>query len=199
MSFPTLLQVAKAEREKEEIMHQVSKVTRGVNRRQSFGPMSGVGDRRRSLGRMETGGTGAGDVAEMRRNLDRVELDLDRDRRSLGGDQLYDGRRTFGREDLDRQSLLDNLELLNQDIDRKEEQQEKLLAQMRDLLTKYEESEGLKKQVVGELEAVSSKLKESSREVERLGEQLGEKDNLLKDSERKRAELKSKALQSIKE
>lgn len=148
---------------------------------------------------METGGTGAGDVAEMRRNLDRVELDLDRDRRSLGGDQLYDGRRTFGREDLDRQSLLDNLELLNQDIDRKEEQQEKLLAQMRDLLTKYEESEGLKKQVVGELEAVSSKLKESSREVERLGEQLGEKDNLLKDSERKRAELKSKALQSIKE
>lgn len=149
---------------------------------------------------MDTAGTG--DVSEMRRNLDRVELDLDRENRGMGRsdfDQFYDGRRAFGREEMDVQSLMDNLEMLNQDIDRKEEQQERLLVQMRDLLAKYEESEGAKKQVVAELESVNNKLKDSSREVERLSEQLGDKDKLLKDSERKRTELKSKALQSIKE
>ena len=191
-----MFQVTKGEREKDEILHQVSKVARGVNRRQSLGPI----DRRRSLGRVDAAGTG--DVSEMRRNLDRVELDLDRENRGMGRpdfDQFYDGRRAFARDDMDVQSLMDNLEMLNQDIDRKEEQQERLLVQMRDLLAKYEESEGAKKQVVAELESVNNKLKESSREVERLSEQLGDKDKLLKDSERKRTELKGKALQSIKE
>lgn len=98
-----------------------------------------------------------------------------------------------------RLDMLNNLELLHQDIDRKDEQQERLLGQMRDLLSKYEESEEQKKRCMSELETVNKKLKEASKDVRELEEQLEEKDNQLKDSDKKRTELRNKALQSIKE
>ncbi|KAJ7373185.1 hypothetical protein OS493_014333 [Desmophyllum pertusum] len=100
---------------------------------------------------------------------------------------------------MDRYDLLNNLDLLHQDMDRKDEQQERLLGQMRDLLSKYEESEEQKKRYVTELETVTKKLKEASKDVQELEGQLEEKDTQLKDSDKKRTELRNKALQSIKE
>lgn len=70
---------------------------------------------------------------------------------------------------------------------------------MRDLLSKYEESEEQKKRYMNELETVTKKLKEASKDVRELEEQLEEKDSQLKDSDKKRTELRNKALQSIKE
>ena len=98
-----------------------------------------------------------------------------------------------------RFDLLNNLELLHQDMDRKDDQQERLLSQMKDLLTKYEESEEQKKRYMNELETVTKKLKEASKDVRELEEQLEERDNQLKESDKKRSELRNKALQSIKE
>ena len=98
-----------------------------------------------------------------------------------------------------RLDILHNLEALHQDIDRKDEQQERLIDQMRDLLSKYEDSEEQKKRFMSELEAVNKKLKEAMRDVQELEGQLEDKENQLKDSDRKRAELRNKALQSIKE
>ena len=98
-----------------------------------------------------------------------------------------------------RLDLLNNLEVLHQDMDRKDEQQERLLGQMRDLLSKYEESEEQKKRYVNELETVTKKLKEAAKDVQDLEGQLEDKENQLKESDKKRAELRNKALQSIKE
>ncbi|XP_078345050.1 uncharacterized protein LOC144630560 isoform X3 [Oculina patagonica] len=195
-------QVAKSEREKDDIMQQVSRLTRNATqRRQSFGPTaSGTAQLRRSLGRTE--GPGGDHVSEMRRNLDRFELERDLDRRHHAGESFYDGPsgRSFrGGEDMDRFDLLNNLEHLHQDMDRKDEQQERLLSQMKDLLSKYEESEEQKKRYINELETVNKKLKDASKDVRELEEQLEEKDNLLKESDKKRSELRNKALQSIKE
>lgn len=95
--------------------------------------------------------------------------------------------------------MLHNLEALHQDMDRKDEQQERLIGQMRDLLSKYEDSEEQKKHYANELEAVNKKLKEAMRDVQELEGQLQDKENQLKDSDRKRTELRNKALQSIKE
>ncbi|XP_020626136.1 centrosomal protein of 128 kDa-like isoform X4 [Orbicella faveolata] len=195
-------QVAKSEREKDEMMQQVTRMTRNAaQRRQSFGPTSsGTAQLRRSMGRTE--GPGGDHVSEMRRNLDRFELERDLDRRHPAGESFYDGlagRNLRGGEDMDRLDMLNNLELLHQDMDRKDEQQERLLSQMRDLLSKYEESEEQKKRYMNELETVTKKLKEASKDVRELEEQLEEKDNQLKDSDKKRTELRNKALQSIKE
>ena len=98
-----------------------------------------------------------------------------------------------------RFDLLNNLEHLHQDMDRKDEQQERLLSQMRELLTKYEESEEQKKRYMNELEAVNKKLKEANKDVQELEGQLEDKENQLKESDKKRTELRNKALQSIKE
>ncbi|XP_022798345.1 centrosomal protein of 128 kDa-like [Stylophora pistillata] len=84
-------------------------------------------------------------------------------------------------------------------MDRKDEQQERLLSQMRELLTKYEESEQQKKRYMNELEAVNKKLKEANKDVQELEGQLEDKENQLKESDKKRTELRNKALQSIKE
>lgn len=70
---------------------------------------------------------------------------------------------------------------------------------MRELLTKYEESEEQKKRYMNELEAVNKKLKEANKDVQELEGQLGDKENQLKESDKKRTELRNKALQSIKE
>ncbi|XP_032240279.2 centrosomal protein of 128 kDa isoform X2 [Nematostella vectensis] len=184
-------QVTKAEREKDEIMQQVSMVTRGTSRRQSFGPVqSGANGTRRGTV------TGAPDVRDLRLNLDRIESDLTR---RSGSRMDYDDSRGFGRGDIDRLELSQNLASLRDDIDRKEEHQERLIEQMRDLLDKYDHSEGQKKQLADELQNVTKKLKETSSEYERLSEELGERENLLKESEKKRNELKNKALSSLKE
>lgn len=195
-------QVAKSEREKDDIMQQVTKLTRNMaQKRQSFGPgSSGSAQLRRSMSRSE--GLGGDHVSEIRRNLDRFELERDLDRRNHIGDSFYDGlsgRNLRGGEDMDRLDILHNLEALHQDIDRKDEQQERLIDQMRDLLSKYEDSEEQKKRFMSELEAVNKKLKEAMRDVQELEGQLEDKENQLKDSDRKRAELRNKALQSIKE
>ncbi|XP_068688723.1 centrosomal protein of 128 kDa-like isoform X3 [Montipora foliosa] len=195
-------QVAKSEREKDDIMQQVTKLTRNMaQKRQSFGPgSSGSAQLRRSMSRSE--GLGGDHVSEIRRNLDRFELERDLDRRNHIGDSFYDGlsgRNLRGGEDMDRLDFLHNLEALHQDIDRKDEQQERLIDQMRDLLSKYEDSEEQKKRFMSELEAVNKKLKEAMRDVQELEGQLEDKENQLKDSDRKRAELRNKALQSIKE
>ncbi|XP_015752661.1 PREDICTED: tropomyosin-2-like [Acropora digitifera] len=195
-------QVAKSEREKDEIMQQAMKLTRNVTqRRQSIGPgSSGPAQLRRSFSRSE--GAGGDHLSEMRRTLDRFELERDLDRRSHFGDSFYDGmsgRNTRGVEDMDRLDMLHNLEALHQDMDRKDEQQERLIGQMRDLLTKYEDSEEQKKRYANELEAVNKKLKEAMKDVQELEGQLHDKENQLKDSDRKRTELRNKALQSIKE
>ena len=98
-------QVAKSEREKDEIMQQVTRMTRNAaQRRQSFGPTpSGTAQLRRSMGRTE--GPGGDHVSEMRRNLDRFELERDFDRRHPAGESFYDGlagRNLRGGEDMDR-------------------------------------------------------------------------------------------------
>lgn len=195
-------QVAKSEREKDEIMQQAMKLTRNMTqRRQSIGPgSSGPAQLRRSFSRSE--GAGGDHLSEMRRTLDRFELERDLDRRSHFGDSFYDGmpgRNARGVEDMDRLDMLHNLEALHQDMDRKDEQQERLIGQMRDLLTKYEDSEEQKKRYANELEAVNKKLKEAMRDVQELEGQLQDKENQLKDSDRKRTDLRNKALQSIKE
>ncbi|XP_074628878.1 uncharacterized protein LOC141886577 isoform X5 [Acropora palmata] len=195
-------QVAKSEREKDEIMQQAMKLTRNMTqRRQSIGQgSSGPAQLRRSFSRSE--GAGGDHLSEMRRTLDRFELERDLDRRSHFGDSFYDGmpgRNARGVEDMDRLDMLHNLEALHQDMDRKDEQQERLIGQMRDLLTKYEDSEEQKKRYANELEAVNKKLKEAMRDVQELEGQLQDKENQLKDSDRKRTELRNKALQSIKE
>ena len=100
-----VFQVAKSEREKDEIMQQVSRLTRGAaSRRQSFGPTaSGSAQLRRSLGRTE--GPGGDHVSEMRRNLDRFEMERDLDRRNHMGESFYDGlpgRNVRGGDDMDR-------------------------------------------------------------------------------------------------
>ncbi|XP_066016401.1 centrosomal protein of 128 kDa isoform X5 [Pocillopora verrucosa] len=195
-------QVAKSEREKDEVMQQVSRMTRGAaHRRQSLGRTpSAAAQLMRSMGRTE--GPGGDSASEMRRNLDRFELERDLDRRNHLGDSFYDGpsgRNFRGGEDMDRFDLLNNLEHLHQDMDRKDEQQERLLSQMRELLTKYEESEEQKKRYMNELEAVNKKLKEANKDVQELEGQLEDKENQLKESDKKRTELRNKALQSIKE
>jgi len=195
-------QVAKSEREKDEIMQQVTRMTRSAaQRRQSFGPTaSGPAQLRRSLSRAE--GPGGDYTSEMRRNLDRFEMERDLDRRNHMGESFYDGmpgRNLRGGDDMERLDMLNNLEALHQDMDRKDEQQERLLGQMRDLLSKYEESEEQKKRYVNELESVNKKLKEAVKDVRELEGQLEDKENQLKESDKKRAELRNKALQSIKE
>ncbi|XP_027038834.1 centrosomal protein of 128 kDa-like isoform X3 [Pocillopora damicornis] len=195
-------QVAKSEREKDEVMQQVSRMTRGAaHRRQSLGRTpSAAAQLMRSMGRTE--GPGGDSASEMRRNLDRFELERDLDRRNHLGDSFYDGpsgRNFRGGEDMDRFDLLNNLEHLHQDMDRKDEQQERLLSQMRELLAKYEESEEQKKRYMNELEAVNKKLKEANKDVQELEGQLEDKENQLKESDKKRTELRNKALQSIKE
>lgn len=86
-------------------MQQVSRLTRNMaHRRQSFGPTSsGPTPLRRSVGRSE--GPGGDHVSEMRRNLDRFEMERDLDRRNHVGDSFYDGlsgRNLRGGEDMDR-------------------------------------------------------------------------------------------------
>ncbi|XP_073230611.1 uncharacterized protein [Porites lutea] len=194
-------QVAKSEREKDEIMQQVTRLTRNAaQRRQSFGPTASS-QFRRSLGRTE--GPGGDFASEMRRNLDRFEMEQDLDRRHMG-ESFYDGLpgRNFRGGDGgggDRIELLNSLEALHQDMDRKDEQQERLLSQMRDLLSKYEESEEQKKRFATELETVTKKLKEATKDVQELEGQLEDKENQLRESDKKRAELRNKAVQSIKE
>ncbi|KAM7440247.1 hypothetical protein ABFA07_010550 [Porites harrisoni] len=194
-------QVAKSEREKDEIMQQVTRLTRNAaQRRQSFGPTASS-QFRRSLGRTE--GPGGDFASEMRRNLDRFEMEQDLDRRHMG-ESFYDGLpgRNFRGGDGgggDRIELLNSLEALHQDMDRKDEQQERLLGQMRDLLSKYEESEEQKKRFATELETVTKKLKEATKDVQELEGQLEDKENQLRESDKKRAELRNKAVQSIKE
>ena len=72
-----------------------------AQRRQSFGPTSsGSAQLRRSMGR--TDGPGGDHVSEMRRNLDRFELERDLDRRHPAGESFYDGlagRNVRGGED----------------------------------------------------------------------------------------------------
>ena len=70
---------------------------------------------------------------------------------------------------------------------------------MRDLLSKYEESEEQKKRFATELETVTKKLKEATKDVQELEGQLEDKENQLRESDKKRAELRNKAVQSIKE
>ena len=83
-------------------MQQVARFTQGVgHRRQSFDPHV-----RRSMGRTEV--LGNNHVSELRRNLDRSEIERGLDRRNHGRmdveDLYYDGLsgRTHQREDLDR-------------------------------------------------------------------------------------------------
>lgn len=86
-------------------MNQVTRLTRNMaQRRQSFGPTSsGPAQLRRSMGRSE--GPGGDHVSEMRRNLDRFELERDLDRRNHLGDSFYEGlagRNLRGGDDIDR-------------------------------------------------------------------------------------------------
>ena len=86
-------------------MQQVTKLTRNMaQKRQSFGPgSSGSAQLRRSMSRSE--GLGGDHVSEIRRNLDRFELERDLDRRNHIGDSFYDGlsgRNLRGGEDMDR-------------------------------------------------------------------------------------------------
>lgn len=69
-------------------MQQVTRLTRNAaQRRQSFGPTASS-QFRRSLGRTE--GPGGDFASEMRRNLDRFEMEQDLDRRHMG-ESFYDG------------------------------------------------------------------------------------------------------------
>lgn len=86
-------------------MQQAMKLTRNMTqRRQSIGPgSSGPAQLRRSFSRSE--GAGGDHLSEMRRTLDRFELERDLDRRSHFGDSFYDGmpgRNARGVEDMDR-------------------------------------------------------------------------------------------------
>ena len=80
----------------------MSRLTRGAaQRRQSFGPTPSS-QFRRSLGRTE--GPAGDNVTEMRRNLDRFEMERDLDRRHMG-ESFYDGpsgRHVRGGDDMDR-------------------------------------------------------------------------------------------------
>ena len=213
-----LLQVAKSEQDKEHITQQIARITRGTGRKQSMGSSTAAatGGRRglrrtSSLGAYDTSSrrlrpsvsAAVGDIDNIRRNLDQLErdqgdnLDLGRTirRPDRGGVDFYDSRGGG----LDSGDLVENLELLNQDVDRREEQQERLIQQMQNLLGKYDESEGQKKKLANELEVTVKQLKDSSRELEQLGAHLDNKEKELEESERKRSELKDKALKAIKE
>ena len=186
---PQQFQVSQSEREKDDIVKQISMATRGTTpRRQSFGPT--VGGSRRSMV------NGSGDVSQLRQNIDRLERDLNTSRVGFGDS---DGRRGFGRGELQREDINQTLDQLREDMDVKDEQQERLILQMKELLDKYEHSEAEKRRFAEELDNINRNLKQRSAEIQKLNEELEDKENLLKESEKKRNELKTKALSSLKE
>lgn len=155
----------------------------------------GSSSRRQSLGSvLLPRRSGAGDVSELRQTIDQIERDLNTSR--VSG---YDGRRGLSRGEFDKSAIGETLDNLREDMDRKDEQQEHLIEQMKELLDKYDQSENEKRRFAKELDNVNKNFKVSSAELEKLSQELDNKENLLKDSEKKRNELKAKALNSLKE
>ena len=204
--------MAKSDQEKEHIRQQISRITGGSGqRRQSLGPATsgGRGGLRRSssVGAFDTSNIGlrptvAGD-GNIRRNLDQmqrdrgVNFDLDRTSRhpDRGGNDFYNS----GLRGIDSEDLIENLAKLHEDVDRREEHQERLIQQMQDILRKYDESEEQRKKLANELEVTVKQLKDSKRELQQLGVNLNDRDRELEESEKRRVELKDKALKAIKE
>ena len=181
--FVFCLQLSKAEQDKEDIVQQVSMATRGSNaRRQSIGP-SRVTKR-----------AGSGDVNELRNTIDQIERDISNSRSGVGS--YSEARRGLGRGG---DFVGETLENLQNDMDRKDEQQERLIEQMKELLDKYDQSENEKRQFAKELDNVNQNFKVSSAELEKLNKELVSKENMLRESEKKRNELKTKAVNSLKE
>ena len=212
-----ILKVAQSEQEKEHVRQQISRISGGTSqRRQSLGAsgpavIGGKKGLRRtsSLGAYDTSGKGlrstaaGGDVENIRRNLDQMQRDrgvnfeLGRTlhQPSRDGVDLYDS----GGDRIDSRDLIANLEMLNEDVDRREEQQERLIGQMQNILRKYDESEEQKKKLATKLEVTVKQLRDSKMELEQLGAHLNDRERELDESERKRSELKDKALKTIKE
>lgn len=209
--------MAQSEQEKEQIGQQIARITGGTGqRRQSLGPSgpAASGGRRglrrtSSVGAYDASSKGlrhtaaGGDVENIRRNLDQMHRDRGVNfepgrtlhQPSSNGVDFYDS----GDDGIDSRDLIANLEMLNKDVDRREEQQERLIQQMQNILGKYDRSEEQKKKLASELEVTVKQLKDSKMELEQLGAHLNDRERELDESEKKRSELKDKALKTIKE
>ncbi len=85
------------------------------------------------------------------------------------------------------------------DSERKDALVERLKSQVRELTTHMEKAETDKRKYIAELEEAMKRLRDSVRNGEDLKTLLREKDDDLKSSEEKRQELKSRALEAVKE
>ncbi|XP_065051751.1 centrosomal protein of 128 kDa-like isoform X2 [Rhopilema esculentum] len=113
--------------------------------------------------------------------------------------QLSDFQRRLDDLEREREKAVDNQNSYRNELDRKDVLVDKMTSQIRELTGHMEKAESEKRRYRNELEDNIKKLRDYSLDLEDLKSALKDRDSELRESEQKRQELKSRALEAIKE
>ncbi|XP_043552920.1 centrosomal protein of 128 kDa isoform X5 [Chiloscyllium plagiosum] len=108
-------------------------------------------------------------------------------------------KRSLERKDKEKSQLSAHIEVLNSDLEKREKQQLRMLNQLQEIQSRYDDCMQDHKSAGLEIVDLARQLKESSMEADRCRAQLKEVEHLRLESEKKKDELKIKAQESIRQ
>ena len=112
---------------------------------------------------------------------------------------MSDFQRRLDDLEREREKAVDNQNTYRNELDRKDVLIDKMTSKIRELTGHMEKAESEKRRYRNELEDNMKKLRDYSLDLEDLKSALKDRDSELRGSEQKRQELKSRALEAIKE
>ncbi|XP_060685416.1 centrosomal protein of 128 kDa isoform X2 [Hemiscyllium ocellatum] len=108
-------------------------------------------------------------------------------------------KRSLERKDKEKSQLSAHIEVLNSELEKRERQQLRMLNQLQEIQSRYDDCMQDHKSAGLEIVDLARQLKESSMEADRCRAQLKEVEHLRLESEKKKDELKIKAQESIRQ
>ncbi|XP_072424221.1 centrosomal protein of 128 kDa-like isoform X6 [Chiloscyllium punctatum] len=108
-------------------------------------------------------------------------------------------KRSLERKDKEKSQLSAHIEVLNSDLEKREKQQLRMLNQLQEIQSRYDDCMQDHKSAGLEIVDLARQLKESRMEADRCRAQLKEVEHLRLESEKKKDELKIKAQESIRQ
>ncbi|XP_063804292.1 centrosomal protein of 128 kDa isoform X2 [Pseudophryne corroboree] len=129
-----------------------------------------------------------GQIAELRSQMNRNAV----------MSEIEELKRSIDHKDREKVQLAEHLEVLTGDMEKREQQQLKMLGQLKDIQSRYETCERERRQLESHNSELVQQIEEVTQEAERCLGELREAEALRLEAEKKREDMKSKAQETVK-
>ncbi|XP_075049607.1 centrosomal protein of 128 kDa isoform X2 [Mixophyes fleayi] len=178
-------QLLKSEEDRGHLQHQVSQISLQSQHESRE-------EDRRMRAAVERSEQGKQDlerqIAELRSQVDRNAI----------MSEIEDLKRSLDHKDREKVQLAEHLEVLTVDMEKREQQQLKMLGQLKDIQSRYETCERERRQVESHNSELVQQLEEVTQEAERCLGELRQAEAQCLEVGKKREEMKSKAQETVK-